>query len=1037
MAANRVVVVAGPPCSGKGTQCARLAESRGFVHISTGDIFRDEVARGTELGLAAKPYLDSGCFVPDDMVINYVAGRLSDPAARAKGILLDGFPRTADQATALLARVQIDQVILIDVPDKSLIARAAERRIDPSTGKIYHLTHAPPPAGVPVETLVRRDLDDPESFRVRLDTHRAQLRRVLPCFAKVDQVNGMAAPEEVEASIIRILESTRPATPVAPPPVAAAMTCAVCLTEPANFLVTPCGHQCGCEDCLTQVQQSTGRCPICRIQFTAIQRVFRCGGEGDSEPAAPPPLGAPLAAAHADIEDQLDGGAAAPTVDDAWPEEGEVDAPAAGLAVKIAPADDIGPEGGVTHAVVSIETPEGTERAAADVCCVVDISASMRTLATFEDENGKQKNDGLTVLDLVKHSVRTVMHMLGPNDRLSLVSFNEKAATVLPLTPMTDAGRATAIAALESLHPSGRTNIWAGVLSGMETLREPPTAIEGDRASSLLLLTDGMPNVVPPRGHLPELRDYCDQFPDFSFQLNTFGFGYSLDSALLTDLCSEGGGTFAFIPDAVIVGTTFVNACANVLSTFTQNATLSLTVAKGAAFDGDVLGDFPVSEESWGRAISLGPLQLGCVRTVSVPMRIPPGADGSTYLTAHVSYAPLHNGPDGRAEATGTLRRASLDASVATLRGETVSAGRRAVSLALGGKGEAAKKELEVLNTTIASVSHALSMVDGWISQAARGPEGDGRLKALQAEMGGPGGDGRLKALQADVGGRMTKALQGRDRFNRWGMHYLRALIRAHQLQTCTNFMDPGLQVYGGTVFKALRDEGDAIFLKLPPPKPAKAPAPAAVRYSAGAAAGQRRAAARMSSGAAPRAAPAPDMRTYYAGGGGGCFGPSATVTVLDGAYQKTKTSVADVKKGDRVEVAGGTAVVKCVVEIARDPRKPLMTLPSGLTITARHPIRIDGRWTTSAALKSARLSPAPADKVYNFVLDRVHVLLVDGVECITWAHGLSDPAVRHEFYGERVAASLAKMEGWAEGHVKVGGALRDNATDAVVGMWG
>merc|ERR1719160_411432 len=111
----------------------------------------------------------------------------------------------------------------------------------------------------------------------------------------------------------------------------------------------------------------------------------------------------------------------------------------------------------------------------------------------------------------------------------------------------------------------------------------------------------------------------------------------------------------------------------------------------------------------------------------------------------------------------------------------------------------------------------------------------------------------------------MTKALQGRDRFNRWGMHYLRALIRAHQLQTCTNFMDPGLQVYGGTVFKALRDEGDSIFLKLPPPKPAKAPAPAAVRYSAGAAAGQRRAAARMSSGAAPRAAPAPDMRTYYA----------------------------------------------------------------------------------------------------------------------------------------------------------------------------
>merc|ERR1719476_585170 len=77
-------------------------------------------------------------------------------------------------------------------------------------------------------------------------------------------------------------------------------------------------------------------------------------------------------------------------------------------------------------------------------------------------------------------------------------------------------------------------------------------------------------------------------------------------------------------------------------------------------------------------------------------------------------------------------------------------------------------------------------------------------------------------SLQSDVDGRMAKALKGKDRFNRWGKHYLRALARAHQLQMCTNFMDPGLQIYGGTLFRDLRAQGDDAFLSLPAPTPAQ-----------------------------------------------------------------------------------------------------------------------------------------------------------------------------------------------------------------------
>merc|ERR1712046_299843 len=116
----------------------------------------------------------------------------------------------------------------------------------------------------------------------------------------------------------------------------------------------------------------------------------------------------------------------------------------------------------------------------------------------------------------------------------------------------------------------------------------------------------------------------------------------------------------------------------------------------------------------------------------------------------------------------------------------------------------------------------------------------------------------------------MLKALKGKERFNRWGKHYLRALARAHQVQQCTNFMDPGLQVYGGELFRALRDIGDEAFLSLPPPKPSKALPPVALVAPTPT---PPPPAARASwSGPSParQRTPSPQMSTYYAGSGGG-----------------------------------------------------------------------------------------------------------------------------------------------------------------------
>merc|ERR1719310_879459 len=102
----------------------------------------------------------------------------------------------------------------------------------------------------------------------------------------------------------------------------------------------------------------------------------------------------------------------------------------------------------------------------------------------------------------------------------------------------------------------------------------------------VLLLTDGQPNITPPLGHVKALQEYLESHVGFHVQLNTFGFGNALDSELLLDLAVEGNGTYAFIPDAKIVGTAFVNSVANASSTRTQNATLHLLPKGGSEFAG-------------------------------------------------------------------------------------------------------------------------------------------------------------------------------------------------------------------------------------------------------------------------------------------------------------------------------------------------------------------------------------------------------------------------------------------------------------------
>lgn len=176
------VVLLGAPGAGKGTQAERIVAGFGLPHISTGEMLRAAVAQGTEMGRTAEGYMQSGALVPDEVVIGVVRDRLAEPDAHG-GFLLDGFPRTIEQAERLDAMLgeagrAVTQAILIDVPEEELVQRLAGRRMCTGCGKGYHTVFDPPAAegicDVCGAALEQRADDNEATVRNRLEVYRAQ-----------------------------------------------------------------------------------------------------------------------------------------------------------------------------------------------------------------------------------------------------------------------------------------------------------------------------------------------------------------------------------------------------------------------------------------------------------------------------------------------------------------------------------------------------------------------------------------------------------------------------------------------------------------------------------------------------------------------------------------------------------------------------------------------------------------------------------------------------------------------------------------------
>jgi hypothetical protein len=400
----------------------------------------------------------------------------------------------------------------------------------------------------------------------------------------------------------------------------------------------------------------------------------------------------------------------------------------------------------ILHVTIEAPPPTGA-RCPINVCCVVDVSGSMGANASLDEGTF-----GISVLDVVKHAIKTIVGMLGPDDRFSLVSFSDMAWVEVPWAPMREDAKRRAMHRVDGLQTLGCTNLWRGLRMALDLCAEVPL-------SHVLVLTDGQPNISPELGETHALKDALVDFRPCT--INTFGFGCSLNSDMLSEIALCCSGQFAFIPDASFVGTVFVNFVSHLLCVYAVDLTVKVD----------------------GRTERIGTLAHGQTRDLAIELSSPD--------------APVHVVVKYTRDSTRHVVRRLInnpDRDAALWPGALLAYLRSFVTLTLNGI-----ENLDGIRNLINIIDHSMEKVNRILET------NDETLRTRDA----------ILALRTDLSGQASIAMAY---LHTWGRHYLISLVHAHRMQMRNNFKDPGVQFYGGRMFETLKAEGDRIFASIPPP---------------------------------------------------------------------------------------------------------------------------------------------------------------------------------------------------------------------------
>jgi hypothetical protein len=507
--------------------------------------------------------------------------------------------------------------------------------------------------------------------------------------------------------------------------------------------------------------------------------------------------------------------------------------------------------------------------------------------------------------------------------------------------------------------------MWDGIHCSLDILR---TTSPRDKVKGVLLLTDGIPNVEPPRGHEYMLEKYFRD-NDFYCMVSCYGFGYNLLSDLLLNISNiSGGDGFSFIPDASLLGNVFIHGISNLLTTALTNVDVEINLKNNVTF---VPGE--------GRC--------GNVKRLSFMIDSLKYGESKNYIFNVIT---------GDQEELGDFVNVTL--STPTLKLETSEYTKPENDYYL---------EQKYRHEAIHMIKQCIDL------KKFNDNSFEGLLNELITEIRGVSESNEyLSNILFDLNGQVKEALnmtsQGEreDWFSRWGIHYLRSLQDAYKHELCNNFKDKGVSNFGGDLFEYIRNQVSDVFDSIPPPK-------ADIVQTRG-----------RYKGGQTVTRSAPVSMSVYNNASGGCCAEGSMVLMADDNYKK----VEELKKGDEVYTYDSEnkkrfskSKIECVVETTCYAGKELMSTIGNLRITPYHPIihymAFQEHW--KFPINISKPTVIDCGSMYTFVVENRKALIVDGFVFATYGHGLEGEVISHDYFGtDNVINDLRKKNTYDEGYV-------------------
>ena len=622
--------------------------------------------------------------------------------------------------------------------------------------------------------------------------------------------------------------------------------------------------------------------------------------------------------------------------------------------------------------LINIETPNIEVRAPIDIVLCIDVSYSMFDEATLKGEKNEKLSHGLSILSLTKSAAKTILNSLNDMDNISIVTYSSEAKVIIENMECSPKNKVLIEGEIDKLKPISNTNLWSGLHSSLDILNKTSPRIKN---KGIILLTDGIPNVIPPRGHGYMLKKYFNE-NKFKCMISCYGFGHSLDSELLMELSNISfGDGYSFIPDASLLGSTFINGISNLLITAVYNPNMYIELSKGAKF---LNGETKME-------INIDSLKYGLSKEIVIEIDISSCSDFS-YEHLQNFYNIVLKLPNGLiihgSEVKEPTKVYYIEQIYRTLIIKKIN---ECIELVKYNNTEGCKTVMDTLIMDIEKCGVRSEYLDNF-------------LYDLKGQV--------VEALN------MTRLGQEGDWFNKWGIHYLRSLQEAYNKQICNNFKDKGVSNFSSNTLNKYIDEISCIFDKLPPPKED------IIKYST------------CTYEPVTQSKRLVDMSVYNNAGGGCCSGET-NICINEINFRSIKAE--EIKKGDKVisyEYNNGKYniiedEIECVVKTIYETFIKMVEI-NEIKLTPYHPCIFD-KWEWNFPKNLREPCDIICPVLYTFVTKKRGSIKLQNYEnknsiiFATLGHNIKGDIIGHKYLGtENVINDLKRFKTYEDGYIEL-----------------